>query len=59
MYIFFLTSHFGDAWRALPTLSYYDKLIPQNIDSERCELHEEEDEEACCQENFDLPDVRI
>ncbi|CAG5049958.1 unnamed protein product [Parnassius apollo] len=51
-----LTSHFGDSWRTFPILCFYDKLIPQNVEAD---VDQQEDEENICEENVDLPDVRI
>ncbi|CAG5006866.1 unnamed protein product [Parnassius apollo] len=51
-----LTSHFGDSWRTFPILCFYDKLMPQNVEAD---VDQQEDEENICEENVDLPDVRI
>ncbi|CAG5050291.1 unnamed protein product [Parnassius apollo] len=51
-----LTSHFGDSWRTFQILCFYDKLIPQNVETD---VDQQEDEENICEENVDTPDVRI
>lgn len=53
-----LTTHFGDDWRSYPVLSFYDKLVPNDVVEDNTAENEEGDIDAC-EEQDHLSDLVI